>query len=98
MSEQPASGYAPVGDVEMYWESRGSGGTPLIVVHGGFGLISMAVDLLDKLAQRRQVIAIEPQGHRHTRDTDRPFNFETFGDDIAGLIDYMELERADLLG
>jgi pimeloyl-ACP methyl ester carboxylesterase len=96
--EQPTSGYAPVGDVEMYWESRGSGGTPLIVVHGGFGLISMAVDLLDKLAQRRQVIAIELQGHGHTRDTGRLFKFESFGDDIAGLIEYMELERADLLG
>ena len=31
MGPAAASGYAPVNGVEVYWESRGSGGTPLIV-------------------------------------------------------------------
>ena len=79
MLEQPRSGYVPVGGLEMYWESRGDGGTPLVVVHGGFGLISMSVELLDQLAQERQIIAVELQGHGHTRDIDRPFSFEAFG-------------------
>lgn len=38
MGPTAASGYAPVNGVEVYWESRGSGGTPLIVTHGGYGL------------------------------------------------------------
>lgn len=50
--------YAPVNDVSMYWESRGSGGTPLIAVHGGYGLATMFGGLLDELARQRQVIAI----------------------------------------
>src|SRR5262245_34622137 len=82
----PSTGYASVNDVDMYWESRGSGGTPLIMVHGGYGLVGMFGDLLDRLAEQRQVIAIELQGHGHTGDIDRPFEFEDFGDDIAGLI------------
>jgi pimeloyl-ACP methyl ester carboxylesterase len=98
MSEPPTVGYAPVNGVEMYWESRGEGGTPLVVVHGGFGLISMFADLLDQLAQQRQVVAVELQGHGHTRDTDRPFRHEGFGDDLAGLIEHLGLGRADLLG
>jgi pimeloyl-ACP methyl ester carboxylesterase len=82
----------------MYWESRGNGGTPLVVVHGGFGLITMSVELLDQLARERHVIAVELQGHGHTRDIDRSLSFEDFGDDIAGLVEQMGLGRADLLG
>jgi pimeloyl-ACP methyl ester carboxylesterase len=98
MSAPARSGYAPVNGVEMYWESRGDGGVPLIVTHGGFGQASTFGDLLDELAKRRRVIAIELQGHGHTRDIDRPFSYEAFGDDIGALIEALELGRADLLG
>jgi pimeloyl-ACP methyl ester carboxylesterase len=84
--------------VELYWESYGAGGTPLVVVPGGFGLISMCAGLIDKLSGRRRVVAVELQGHGHTRDSDRPFSYEAFGDDIAGLIGHLDLQRADLLG
>jgi pimeloyl-ACP methyl ester carboxylesterase len=94
----PTTGFAQVNGVDMYWESRGSGGTPLVVVHGGYGLTSMFAGLLDQLADRRRVVAIELQGHGHTRDIDRHFSFEAFGDDIAGLIDAIELGEADLVG
>ena len=98
MSEPAATGHAPVNGVEMYWESRGSGGVPLIVAHGGFGLAAMFGGLLDALAERRRVIAIELQGHGHTRDVDRDLSYEALGDDIAALIEHLELGRADLFG
>jgi pimeloyl-ACP methyl ester carboxylesterase len=39
MSEQTmvTEGYAPVNGLRMYWRSYGESGTPLVVVHGGFG-------------------------------------------------------------
>jgi len=95
---RPVAGYAPANGVEVYWESRGEGGVPLIVTHGGFGLTSMFGELLDRLAERRRVIAIELQGHGHTRDIDRPFSYEAFGDDIAGVTLHLGIEQADLLG
>lgn len=98
MSEPRATGYAPVNGVEMYWESHGSGGVPLILTHGGFGLASMFAGLIDRLARDRRVIAIELQGHGHTRDIDRPFSYEAFGDDIAELIGQLDLGPSDLLG
>jgi len=98
VSESPTTGYAPVNGVRVYWESRGSGGVPLIVTHGGFGLASTFGSLLDRLARNRRVIAIELQGHGHTRDIDRPFSYEAFGDDIGALVAALELGRADLLG
>lgn len=98
MPSELITGYAPVNGVDMYWESRGEGGVPLIVTHGGYGLTSMFGDLLDQLAADRRVIAIELQGHGHTADTGRPFRYQHFGDDIAALIDHLGLGQADLLG
>jgi pimeloyl-ACP methyl ester carboxylesterase len=98
MGEPEATGYAPVEGLELYWESRGQGDMPLIVVHGGFGLTSMFGDVLDALAQHRRVIAIELQGHGHTADVDRPFTYEQFGDDIGGLIEHLDIGPADVLG
>lgn len=91
-------GYAPINGLEMYWESYGTGETPLIVIHGGFGLITMLSNLIEPLAAKRRVIAIELQGHGHTRDIDRPFSYEAFADDVAGLIRHLELVKVDLIG
>jgi pimeloyl-ACP methyl ester carboxylesterase len=96
--ETTTEGYAPVGDVAMYWRSLGAGGTPLVVVHGGFGVTGMFGTLLDRLAEERRVVAVELQGHGHTADVDRPFSYEAFGDDLAALIGALDLGPADLLG
>ena len=98
-AEAATEGYAPTAaGVQMYWRSLGNGGTPLVVVHGGFGLADMFGDQLDRLAERRRVVAVELQGHGHTRDVDRPFSFEAFGDDLAALVEHLGLEQADLMG
>ncbi len=60
--------------------------------------IDMMGPLLPSLAKTRQVIAVEPQGHGHTADIDRPLTYEHMADDIAALITYLELERADVFG
>jgi len=98
MEQQVSEGYAPVNGVQMYWRSQGEGGTPLIVVHGGFGTVDLSAGLIERLADSRRVIAVELQGHGRTPDIDRDFSFEAFGDDVAALVDHLELGRADLLG
>jgi pimeloyl-ACP methyl ester carboxylesterase len=92
------SGFAPVNGVHLYWESCGQAGTPLVLVHGGFGLISTSEALIRTLAVRRQVIAVELQGHGHTKDTLRAFSYDAFGDDLAGLLRHLGIQKADLLG
>ena len=96
--EPTATGYAPVNGMQLYWESYGDGGVPLVVVHGGFGVISMFRDVLEDLATRRRVVAVELQGHGHTRDIDRRFTYESFGDDVAGLVERLELGQVNVLG
>ena len=98
MAGEVSSGYAPADGVDVYWESRGSGGTPLVMVHGGYGTATMFGPVPDLLARERQVVAIELQGHGHTRDTGRPFTWEGFGDQVAGVVRHLGFGQADLLG
>ena len=52
-ANRPASGYAPVNGVEVYYEIHGSG-KPLVLLHGGFGSIEMFGPVLAALAEKRQ--------------------------------------------
>ncbi len=98
MNNPRESGFVQANGVEMYWEGRGSGGVPLVVVHGGYGVTTMFGDVLDQLALGRRVIAIELQAHGHTSDIDRPFSYESFGDDIAAFVAALDVGPVDLLG
>jgi pimeloyl-ACP methyl ester carboxylesterase len=90
--------FANVNGLHLYYEMHGAG-QPLVLLHGGFGVIGMfAQNLLPALAENHQVIAVELQGHGHTADIDRPFSFEQMADDIAALIRYLGFEQADVLG
>src|SRR3954453_19588381 len=91
-------GHAPVNGMQMYWGSQGAGGTPLVLVHGGFGGADMMAPLAERLAGGRRVISVELQGHGHTADVDRPFGYEAFGDDLAALVRHLDLGPVDLLG
>lgn len=96
--EQLTTGYAPANGIDIYWESRGSGGTPLVLLHGGYGLASVFDEVAGLLAADRQVIALELQGHGHTADIDRAFTWDGFGDDVAAVIAHLGLGPVDLLG
>jgi len=54
--------------------------------------------VLQELAATRQVIAVELQAHGHTADIDRPMSLETMADDIAALIKFLGLLKADVMG
>jgi pimeloyl-ACP methyl ester carboxylesterase len=93
----PAGNYAAVNGIHLYYEIHGTG-KPLILLHGGFGTFDMFTALAPALAQHHQVIGVDLYGHGHTALTDRPIGFEHMADDIAGLIEHLGLEKADLLG
>jgi len=89
--------YAMVNGINLYYEIHGTG-EPLILLHGGFGGIVEFSQLLPALAETRQVIAVELQGHGRTADIDRPITFEAMSDDVAALIEHLGLENADVMG
>lgn len=91
------SGYADLSGTRLYYEISGQG-DPLVLIHGGLTTISEEHHWIQPLAETRQVIAVEMQGHGHTPDTDRPLHYATLGDDVAELLGYLEIPRADVAG
>ena len=85
--------YASVNGLKMYYETRGAG-RPLLLLHGSF----MSALNYPALAEGRQIIAADVQGHGRTADIDRPFSFEQMADDAAALVQQLEIEWADVFG
>jgi pimeloyl-ACP methyl ester carboxylesterase len=54
--------------------------------------------LLPELARHCEVIAVELQGHGHTRDIDRPLSYDGMAGDIAALLDALSIRHADVVG
>ena len=99
---QVRQGYAPVGALRMYYEVHGGarpGRVPLVLIHGGGSTIGTNLGaLIPLLTGTRQVIAVEEQGHGHTASIDRPYTLENSADDIAAVLEHLEIPSADVLG
>jgi pimeloyl-ACP methyl ester carboxylesterase len=92
------SGYAPVNGLRMYYEIHGSG-TPLVLIHGGGSTAYTSFGrVIDEFAKSHKVIAVDMQAHGHTADIDRPLSFQQDADDIAALLKYLDIEKANIFG
>lgn len=96
---QPTStGYAPVNDLDLYYEIYGSG-APLVLIHGGGSTIESNFGyFIPLLTSHRQIIAMELQAHGHTKDRGTPTSFEQDADDVAGLLQHLGIANAEILG
>jgi pimeloyl-ACP methyl ester carboxylesterase len=95
----PETGYAGVNGLQMYYEVHGTGGTPLLLLHGGFFNIDLQFgELLPSLAASCQVIAADFQGHGRTNDIDRPLTSANLASDVLGLLRHLQVAQADIFG
>jgi pimeloyl-ACP methyl ester carboxylesterase len=96
----PQTGYAPVNGLQMYYEIHGSGGdAPLVLLHGGLFNIDLQFGaLLPGLAEGRQVIATDFQGHGRTNDLDRLLTSADLASDVVGLLQHLGVAQADVFG
>jgi pimeloyl-ACP methyl ester carboxylesterase len=93
------TGYAPVNGLQMYYEVHGSGGRPLVLLHGNLSTIGVDFGgIIPSLAKGRQVIGVEQQAHGHTADIDRPLRIRDWADDTAALLRHLGIGQADLFG
>src|SRR5471032_1770106 len=96
--QKPTTGLAPVNGLKMYHEVHGSG-EPVVLLHGAFMTITNNWDgWIGELSKTRKVIAVEMQGHGRTADVPRDFTSENLADDVAALLKYLKIPRADLIG
>jgi pimeloyl-ACP methyl ester carboxylesterase len=96
-SGESKTGYAPVNDLQLYYEIHNEG-RPTLLLHGAYGTTGLWGELLPGLAAGRQIIAVDPQGHGRTADIDRPIRYESMADDCAALLDYLGIAQADVVG
>lgn len=94
----PASHYADVNGLHMYYEEAGAGRALVLLHGGGSTAVTSFGRILPALARDHRVIAPEEQGHGHTPDIERPLSFEQMADDTAALLIRLGVRDADVLG
>lgn len=92
--------YASVNGLNMYYEIHGeSTGIPLVLIHGGGSTIETTFGrVLPIFAKTQQVIAVEIQAHGHTADINRSLSFDQDADDIAVLLQQLNITKANIFG
>jgi len=99
MKTLKTSGYAPVNGLQMYYEIHGEGGTPLVLIHGGGSTLETSFGTMIPLfSANGKVIAVDMQAHGRTTDRDAPESFEQDADDVAGLLKYLKVDKANIFG
>jgi len=91
------TGYLPANGLNYYYAVYGQG-EPLLLLHGGLGLIEMFGPNLALLAESREVIGVDLHGHGRTQLGDRAIDLENIGDDLAVILDQLGYDRVDVLG
>jgi pimeloyl-ACP methyl ester carboxylesterase len=93
-----AGGYADINGLRMYYETHGSAGRPMVLVHGGLTSGEMFEPILPTLSAGHRVVVPDLQAHGRTADIDRPIDMRLMADDIAALIDELALDQPDVVG
>lgn len=93
----PRSGRVPVNGVDYYYEVHGAG-EPLLLLHGGLGSIDMFGPVLAKLAETRQVVAVDLHGHGRTTLGKRDISPVDIANDLDALLQQLGYAKLDVAG
>jgi pimeloyl-ACP methyl ester carboxylesterase len=88
---------AELADVELHYVELGSG-RPLLLVPGIPAIASDWAPLAERLSQSRRVIAYDNRGSGASTTTPPPYTTGQLAADAVGLLDSLEIERADVFG
>jgi pimeloyl-ACP methyl ester carboxylesterase len=69
-----------------------------VLLQGSYMSTGAMEFLLSGLAKTRQVSATDFQGHGRTADIDRPLTYEQMADDVAALMEHLDITQADVVG
>lgn len=86
------------GGLEMTYVEMGSGeGTPLLLLHG-YTDNSRSWSLLAPYLGQRRMIALDLRGHGGSEAPQCCYGVDTLADDVAGFMEVMEIDKADVIG
>jgi pimeloyl-ACP methyl ester carboxylesterase len=87
-------GFAPVNGTRLFYEIRGAG-PAVVLIHGGQLDCRMWDDQLDAFSRRYRVIRYDVRGYG---GSPRPAVSYSDAEDLAALLDYLEIDKAHLVG
>lgn len=88
--------YINISNTKIYYEEYGSG-TPLFLLHGGFGSIHDFQKVIPEFAKYFRVIAVDSPGHGRSEQADT-LSFELMSSYYSHMIDSLNLDHVDIMG
>ncbi|GAG71998.1 unnamed protein product, partial [marine sediment metagenome] len=89
--------YAEINDIKLFYEIIGEG-YPVILVHGFGGNRTEWFVQVPPLSEKFKVIIFDNRGSGKSDRPNIPYTMEMFADDIAGLLDYLNIDKAHIIG
>lgn len=86
-----------VNGVRLNYLMRGEG-PPIVLSHGMQSSGFLFTPIVDYLAARFRVFALDKRGHGDSEKPPGPYRIRDFSDDLLGFLDALELKRVDFLG
>jgi len=89
--------FADVNGVRLCYRIDGSG-YPIILIHGFGSKKESFMAQIPELSKKFQVISYDSRGAGKSERPNMPYTMEIFADDIIGLIDYLKIKKAHIIG
>lgn len=83
--------------ITFYYETYGQG-EPLVLVHGNGGSIGLLAAQIEFFRTHRRVIVMDSRDQGRSGDSAGPITYEQMADDLAALLDHLQIKKADVLG
>ena len=94
----PRSGTVRTNGQELYYEIHGDG-PPLVLVMGiGYDSSLWTLQQVPELSTRFRVVLLDNRDAGRSSRADHPYTIADMADDVAGLLDALDIHRTHLLG
>ena len=95
LPQSKQTGFAPVNGLRLWYAIFGRG-EPVVMVHGGLASANYWGLQVRALQTHCMVIVLDSRGHG--RSSSGPFSYDLMSSDVVGLMDYLHIRRAALVG
>ena len=93
--------HANVNGAKIWYAEWGAGrpGTPVLLLHGGYGNSNYFGNLIPVLVQHGyHVIAMDSRGHGRSARTNEPITYHLMASDVMALLDALKVPKVSLVG